>query len=123
MSVRGEQFWLDKTRAPSCAPGAAALYTEPSIVLPTSALMAIGSPARQPDQTILQRSRCRGVLARLVPEPARAFECRAPDACISSARSAAQYGLQQAQLSQYSRRCLQRFAGRGHDVARIRAFA
>src|SRR5215831_10137987 len=57
MSVRGEQFWLDKTRAAQLRPRARPRYTlTPSIVLRDGApFMAIGSPGGDnQDQTILQ---------------------------------------------------------------------
>jgi gamma-glutamyltranspeptidase / glutathione hydrolase len=57
MSVRGEQFWLDKTRAAQLRPRARPRYTlTPSIVLRDGQpFMAIGSPGGDnQDQTILQ---------------------------------------------------------------------
>jgi gamma-glutamyltranspeptidase/glutathione hydrolase len=57
MSVRGEQFWLDKTRAAQIRPRARPRYTlTPSIVLHNSQpFMAIGTPGGDnQDQTILQ---------------------------------------------------------------------
>jgi len=57
MSVRGEQFWLDKTRAAQLRPRARPRYTlTPSIVLRGGEpFMAIGSPGGDnQDQTILQ---------------------------------------------------------------------
>src|SRR5215475_11571409 len=57
MSVRGEQFWLDKTRAAQLRPRARPRYTlTPSIVLRDGKpFMAIGSPGGDnQDQTILQ---------------------------------------------------------------------
>lgn len=57
MSVRGEQFWLDKTRAAQLRPRARPRYTlTPSIVLRNGApFMAIGTPGGDnQDQTILQ---------------------------------------------------------------------
>lgn len=57
MSVRGEQFWLDKTRAAQLRPRARPRYTlTPSIVLRDGQpLMAIGTPGGDnQDQTILQ---------------------------------------------------------------------
>jgi len=57
MSVRGEQFWLDKTRAAQLRPRARPRYTlTPSIVLRDGApFMAIGSPGGDnQEQTILQ---------------------------------------------------------------------
>ncbi len=57
MSVRGEQFWLDKTMANQIRPRARPRYTlTPSIVFKGDApLMAIGSPGGDnQDQTILQ---------------------------------------------------------------------
>jgi gamma-glutamyltranspeptidase / glutathione hydrolase len=57
MSVRGEQFWLDKTRAAQLRPRARPRYTlTPSIVLRNGQpFMAIGSPGGDnQDQTILQ---------------------------------------------------------------------
>jgi gamma-glutamyltranspeptidase/glutathione hydrolase len=57
MSVRGEQFWLDKTRAAQLRPRAQPRYTlTPSIVLRDGApFMALGSPGGDnQDQTILQ---------------------------------------------------------------------
>ncbi len=57
MSVRGEQFWLDKTRAAQIRPRARPRYTlTPSIVLRgNQPFMAIGTPGGDnQDQTILQ---------------------------------------------------------------------
>jgi gamma-glutamyltranspeptidase / glutathione hydrolase len=57
MSVRGEQFWLDKTRAAQLRPRARPRYTlTPSIVLRAGQpFMALGSPGGDnQDQTILQ---------------------------------------------------------------------
>jgi gamma-glutamyltranspeptidase/glutathione hydrolase len=57
MSVRGEQFWLDKMRAAQLRPRARPRYTlTPSIVLKDGqAFMAIGTPGGDnQDQTILQ---------------------------------------------------------------------
>lgn len=57
MSVRGEQFWLDKTRAAQIRPRARPRYTlTPSIVLrDNQPFMAIGTPGGDnQDQTILQ---------------------------------------------------------------------
>jgi gamma-glutamyltranspeptidase / glutathione hydrolase len=57
MSVRGEQFWLDKTRAAQLRPRARPRYTlTPSIVLRDGRpFMAIGTPGGDnQDQTILQ---------------------------------------------------------------------
>jgi gamma-glutamyltranspeptidase/glutathione hydrolase len=57
MSVRGEQFWLDKTRANQIRPRARPRYTlTPSLVFKERApLMAIGTPGGDnQDQTILQ---------------------------------------------------------------------
>ncbi len=57
MSVRGEQFWLDKTRAAQLRPRARPRYTlTPSIVLRNGQpFMAIGTPGGDnQDQTILQ---------------------------------------------------------------------
>ncbi|HYR88411.1 MAG TPA: gamma-glutamyltransferase family protein [Terriglobia bacterium] len=57
MSVRGEQFWLDKTRAAQLRPRARPRYTlTPSIVLRNGApFMALGTPGGDnQDQTILQ---------------------------------------------------------------------
>jgi len=57
MSVRGEQFWLDKTRAAQLRPRARPRYTlTPSIVLRNGEpFMAIGTPGGDnQDQTILQ---------------------------------------------------------------------
>jgi gamma-glutamyltranspeptidase / glutathione hydrolase len=57
MSVRGEQFWLDKTRAAQLRPRARPRYTlTPSIVLRGGEpFMALGSPGGDnQDQTILQ---------------------------------------------------------------------
>jgi gamma-glutamyltranspeptidase / glutathione hydrolase len=57
MSVRGEQFWLDKTRAAQLRPRARPRYTlTPSIVLRAGEpFMALGSPGGDnQDQTILQ---------------------------------------------------------------------
>jgi gamma-glutamyltranspeptidase/glutathione hydrolase len=57
MSVRGEQFWLDKTRANQIRPHARPRYTlTPSLVFKGDApIMAIGTPGGDnQDQTILQ---------------------------------------------------------------------
>jgi gamma-glutamyltranspeptidase/glutathione hydrolase len=57
MSVRGEQFWLDKTRAAQLRPRSRPRYTlTPSIVLRNGEpFMALGSPGGDnQDQTILQ---------------------------------------------------------------------
>jgi gamma-glutamyltranspeptidase / glutathione hydrolase len=57
MSVRGEQFWLDKTRANQIRPHARPRYTlTPSLVFKgDTPMMAIGSPGGDnQDQTILQ---------------------------------------------------------------------
>jgi gamma-glutamyltranspeptidase/glutathione hydrolase len=57
MSVRGEQFWLDKTRAAQIRPRARPRYTlTPSLVFKDGLpLMAIGTPGGDnQDQTILQ---------------------------------------------------------------------
>ena len=57
MSVRGEQFWLDKTRANQIRPRARPRYTlTPSLVFKGDApMMALGSPGGDnQDQTILQ---------------------------------------------------------------------
>jgi gamma-glutamyltranspeptidase / glutathione hydrolase len=57
MSVRGEQFWLDKTRANQIRPRARPRYTlTPSLVLKDGQpLMALGTPGGDnQDQTILQ---------------------------------------------------------------------
>ena len=57
MSVRGEQFWLDNTRAAQLRPRARPRYTlTPSLVLKDGApVMAIGTPGGDnQDQTILQ---------------------------------------------------------------------
>jgi gamma-glutamyltranspeptidase/glutathione hydrolase len=57
MSVRGEQFWLDKTRANQLRPRARPRYTlTPSLVFKGDVpLMAIGTPGGDnQDQTILQ---------------------------------------------------------------------
>ena len=58
MSVRGEQPWLDKTRAAQLRPGASPRYTlTPSIVLRNGEpFMAIGTPGGDnKEQTIIQR--------------------------------------------------------------------
>ena len=57
MSVRGEQFWLDKTRANQIRPRARPRYTlTPSMVFKDDMpLMALGTPGGDnQDQTILQ---------------------------------------------------------------------
>jgi gamma-glutamyltranspeptidase/glutathione hydrolase len=57
MSVRGEQFWLDKTRAAQLRPRSRPRYTlTPSIVLRNGEpFMALGTPGGDnQDQTILQ---------------------------------------------------------------------
>ena len=57
MSIRGEQFWLDKTRAAQIRPRARPRYTlTPSLVFRgTTPMMAIGTPGGDnQDQTILQ---------------------------------------------------------------------
>ncbi|MBX7187443.1 MAG: gamma-glutamyltransferase family protein [Vicinamibacteria bacterium] len=57
MSIRGEQFWLDKTRANQIRPRARPRYTlTPSLVFKGDApLMALGTPGGDnQDQTILQ---------------------------------------------------------------------
>src|SRR5262249_14599903 len=57
MSIRGEQFWLDKTRAAQLRPRSRPRYTlTPSIVLRDGQpFMAIGTPGGDnQDQTILQ---------------------------------------------------------------------
>ena len=57
MSVRGEQFWLDKTRANQIRPHARPRYTlTPSMVFKGDApMMALGTPGGDnQDQTILQ---------------------------------------------------------------------
>ena len=57
MSVRGEQFWLDKTRANQIRPRARPRYTlTPSMVFKgDTPMMAIGTPGGDnQDQTILQ---------------------------------------------------------------------
>jgi gamma-glutamyltranspeptidase/glutathione hydrolase len=57
MSIRGEQFWLDKTRAAQLRPRSRPRYTlTPSIVLRNGqAFMALGTPGGDnQDQTILQ---------------------------------------------------------------------
>jgi gamma-glutamyltranspeptidase/glutathione hydrolase len=57
MSVRGEQFWLDKTRANQIRPHARPRYTlTPSIIFKgTTPLMALGTPGGDnQEQTILQ---------------------------------------------------------------------
>lgn len=57
MSVRGEQFWLDKTRANQIRPRARPRYTlTPSLVFKgTTPMMALGTPGGDnQDQTILQ---------------------------------------------------------------------
>ena len=57
MSVRGEQFWLDKSRAAQLRPRARPRYTlTPSIVLRNGEpFMALGTPGGDnQDQTILQ---------------------------------------------------------------------
>jgi gamma-glutamyltranspeptidase/glutathione hydrolase len=57
MSVRGEQFWLDKTRAAQLRPRSRPRYTlTPSIVLRNGEpFMALGSPGGDnQDQTIIQ---------------------------------------------------------------------
>jgi len=57
MSIRGEQFWLDPTRAAQLRPRARPRYTlTPSIVLKDGQpLMALGTPGGDnQDQTILQ---------------------------------------------------------------------
>jgi gamma-glutamyltranspeptidase / glutathione hydrolase len=57
MSVRGEQFWLDKTRANQIRPHARPRYTlTPSLVFKgTTPMMALGTPGGDnQDQTILQ---------------------------------------------------------------------
>ena len=75
MSVRGESFWLDKTRAAQLRPRSRPRYTlTPSIVLRNGEpFMAIGTPGGDnQEQTILQAFlEHRGVLARLVSEPSR----------------------------------------------------
>ena len=57
MSVRGEQFWLDKTRANQIRPHARPRYTlTPSLVFKgDTPMMALGTPGGDnQDQTILQ---------------------------------------------------------------------
>ena len=57
MSVRGEQFWLDKTRANQIRPRARPRYTlTPSLVFKgDTPMMALGTPGGDnQDQTILQ---------------------------------------------------------------------
>ena len=92
MSVRGEQFWLDKTRAAQFRPRARPRYTlTPSIVLKNGQpFMALGTPGGDnQDQTILQ------AFLNVVefwpdwyPEPARSFRVAArADATFLSARS------------------------------------
>ena len=75
MSVRGEQFWLDKTRAAQLRPRSRPRYTlTPSIVFKDGEpFMAIGTPGRrQPgaDHPAGPAER-RRVLGRVVSEPAR----------------------------------------------------
>jgi gamma-glutamyltranspeptidase/glutathione hydrolase len=73
MSIRGEQFWLDKAKANQMRPRARPRYTlTPSLVFKGDApLMALGTPGGDnQDQTILRGvPERRGVLGRLVPEP------------------------------------------------------
>ena len=75
MSVRGEQFWLDKTRANQIRPRARPRYTlTPSLVFKDDKpMMALGTPGGDnQEQTILQAFlEHRRVLGRLVSEPAR----------------------------------------------------
>ena len=99
MSVRGEQFWLDKTKANQMRPHARPRYTlTPSMVFRGDVpVMAIGTPGGDnQDQTILQALlSVVDFLERLVPKPARRFRT-APCATQSLLRIllAARAGLQ-----------------------------
>ena len=102
MSVRGEQFWLDKTRAAQLRPRSRPRYTlTPSIVLRNGEpFMALGTPGGDnQEQTILQAFlEHRRVLARLVSEPARGVRVAArADAALLRIVLAAPGGLQQAE--------------------------
>ena len=101
MSVRGEQFWLDKSRAAQLRPHARPRYTlTPSIVLRDGAALHGDrfTRRRQPGPDYPAGvSRRRRVLARLVSEPARGVRMAArPDTAFLRLVLAAQYGLQQA---------------------------
>ena len=101
MSVRGESFWLDKTRAAQLRPRSRPRYTlTPSIVLRNGEpFMAIGTPGRRQSGAddpagIPERRR---VLAGVVPEPARGVRVAArPDAAFLRVVLAAPWRIQQA---------------------------
>ena len=117
MSVRGEQFWLDKTRAePAASACAAALHADAQPDLQgRQPMMALGTPGGDnQDQTILQAFlEHRRILARLVSEPARGVRMAArPDAAFLWIVLAARARVQQAQRrGDDSGRRLQRTAG------------
>ena len=117
MSVRGEQFWLDKTRAAQLRPRARPRYTlTPSIVFKDGQpFMALGHAGRRqpgPDHPagVPQHRR---VLGSLVPEPAQRVRVAAlPDAALPRLVLAARRRLQQAERrGDDSRRRLQRAEG------------
>ena len=117
MSVRGEQFWLDKTRANQIRPRARPRYTlTPSLVFKDGQpLMALGTPGGDnQDQTILQAFlNIVEFWDRLVPErPQRARVAALPDAALPRLLLAARRRLQQAEpRGDDSRRRLQRAQG------------
>ena len=101
MSVRGEQFWLDKTRANQIRPRARPRYTlTPSLVFKGDMpMMGIGTPGRrQPGSDhpagVPQHRR---ILGRLVSEPALGARAAAPaDAALLRLVLAARVRVQQA---------------------------
>ena len=117
MSVRGEQFWLDKTRANQIRPRARPRYTlTPSLVFKgDTPFMALGTPGGDnQDQTILQAFlERRRVLGRLVSEPARRVRVAArADAALLRIVLAAHRRLQPAECRSDDSGCgLQRAEG------------
>lgn len=129
MSVRGEQFWLDKTRAAQLRPRSRPRYTlTPSIVLRNSQpFMALGTPGGDnQDQTILQ-----ALLNILEFWPAwypnlhEAFEWpRVQTLHFYGSFWPHNAGFNKLNIeSPIPDAIIENLRGRGHDVSRIRSFS
>ena len=129
MSVRGEQFWLDKTRANQIRPRARPRYTlTPSLVFKGDMpLMALGTPGGDnQDQTILQAFLS---IVEFWDEwypnlHARArAAARADDALLRIVLAAHAPGSTSSMSRRRFRtRCTTSCKARGHDVSRLRPF-
>ena len=129
MSIRGEQFFLDTTRANQIRPRARPRYTlTPSIVFKgDEPMMAIGTPGGDnQDQTILQAFlEHRRILGRLVSEPARRARtaARADAALLRDRSGRTRAGFNKLNVeATVPEDVYQGAEARGHDVSRLRPF-